>query len=98
LILGSIALRLGDLDHARHGFLAALERNPRGEYAAFELGLIASEQGHSAAAQRYFREALARNPHDRLAREALDRVRRGKPLSIDEANQQILRDARALSR
>ncbi len=98
LIAGSIALRIGDLNHARHAFLAALERNPRGEYAVFELGLIASEQGDSAAGQRYFRQALARNPHDALAREALDRLSRGKPLSIDEANQQILRGARKLSR
>ena len=98
LIAGSIALRVGDLNHARHAFLAALERNPRGEYAVFELGLIASEQGDPATGQRYFRQALARNPHDELAREALDRLRRGKPLSIDEANQQILRSARELSR
>jgi O-Antigen ligase len=98
LIAGSIALRIGDLNHARHAFLAALQRNPHGEYASFELGLIASEQGDSAAGQRYFRQALTRNPHDALAREALDRLRRGKPLSIDEANQQILRTARDVSR
>jgi tetratricopeptide (TPR) repeat protein len=98
LIAGSIALRVGDLNHARHAFLAALQRNPRGEYAAFELGLIASEQGDPAASQRYFRRALALNPTDELAREALDRVRRGEPLSIDEANQQILGKARRLTR
>jgi O-antigen ligase/polysaccharide polymerase Wzy-like membrane protein/tetratricopeptide repeat protein len=98
LIAGSIALRIGDLNHARHAFLAALERNPRGEYAYFELGLIASELGDSAAGQRYFRRALVLNPHDALAREALDRLRRGEPLSIDEANQQILGKARQLSR
>jgi hypothetical protein len=38
------------------------------------------------------------NPQDDLAREALDRVRRGEPLSIDEANQQILGKARRLTR
>jgi O-antigen ligase len=98
LIAGSIALRIGDLNHARHAFLGALERNPRSQYAAFELGLIASELGDSAAGQRYFRRALVLNPHDALAREALDRLRRGEPLSIDEANQQILGKARRLTR
>jgi hypothetical protein len=98
LIAGSIALRIGDLRHARAAFQAAVERNPHSEYAVFELGLIASEVGEAGRGQRYFRRALVLNPHDGLAREALDRLRQGKPLSIDEANQQILSDARKLGR
>ena len=98
LIAGSIALRIGDLRHARAAFQAALERNPHGEYAAFELGLIASELGDVGPGERYFRRALRLNPRDDLAREALRRLRSGQPLSIDEANQQILRDARNVGR
>ena len=96
LIAGSIALRLGDLQHARYAFRAALERNPRSEYAAFELGLIASELGARTTSRHYFQRALALNPRDALAREAIARLARGEPLSIDEANQQILSKARRL--
>jgi hypothetical protein len=90
LIKGSIALRYGDLPRARAAFEAALDRNPRGQYATLELGAIASVQKDPATARTLLARAVQLAPRDGTAREALQVVREGGTVDIDALNGRIL--------
>ncbi len=90
LVAGSIALRLGQLNRARDEFSDALSRTPNGAYATLELGVIASYRGERARALRYLERAVALNPREPLAVEALELVRQGKRLSVQGLNRAIL--------
>jgi hypothetical protein len=90
LIEGSIALRYGDLARARTAFEAALDRNPRGQYATLELGAIASVQGGRARALALLRRAVALAPRDGTAQEALKIVESGGTVDIAALNRRIL--------
>jgi tetratricopeptide (TPR) repeat protein len=90
LELGSIALRYGELDRADRAFAAALKRTPNDAYATLERGAIASQAGHRQAALALLVRAVALDPRDGLARQALSIVREGQRVSVDELNRSIL--------
>jgi hypothetical protein len=90
LIKGSIALRYGDLDRARAAFAAALQRNPRGQYATLELGAIASVQGDRAQAQRLLDRAVRLAPRDQNAVEAAKVARSGGVVNLVTLNRRLL--------
>jgi len=96
LIAGSIALRLNDLPRARAAFTEAIRREPRTQYAALELGAIASQLGQRRLAERELARAVALAPRDRIARAALARVRAGKRIDVDTLNRLIFTKARKL--
>lgn len=90
LIKGSIALRYGDLPRARAAFQAALDRNPRGQYATLELGAIASVEGDRATAQRLLDRAARLAPRDQNAREAARIARSGAVVNLVTLNRRLL--------
>jgi hypothetical protein len=90
LVAGSIALRFGDLARAKHEFSLALGRVPGDAYATLELGAIASELGERARALVLLERAVRLNPRDPLTRQALDTVRSGKRVNVEELNRSIL--------
>jgi hypothetical protein len=90
LVAGSIALRFGDLARAKHEFSLALGRVPGHAYATLELGAIASESGERARALVLLERAVRLNPRDPLTRQALDTVRSGKRVNVEELNRSIL--------
>ena len=90
LIAGSIALRFGDLSRADREFSLALGRVPADAYATLERGAIASSRGQSREAQRLLEAAVRLDPHDLLTRQALQLVREGRRLSVEELNRSIL--------
>jgi O-antigen ligase len=97
LVAGSIALRYGDLVRADHEFALALRRTPGDAYATLERGAIASTAGRQAQALRLLQAAARLNPRDELTRQALERVRQGRRVSVQELNRSILVKARQLA-
>jgi tetratricopeptide (TPR) repeat protein len=90
LVAGTIALRFGDLARARQDFSKALDRTPGDAYATLELGAIASAAGRREESLRLLGRAVLLNPRDELTREALDVVRRGKRIDLEQLNRSIL--------
>lgn len=97
LVAGSIALRFGELGRADHAFASALQRSPDDAYATLERGAIASTRGDRAAALTLLSRAVALNPRDGLTRQALQTVRRGGRVSVEELNRAILQKAQELA-
>jgi tetratricopeptide (TPR) repeat protein len=97
LVAGSIALRYGETAYAEHQFTLALSRTSGDAYATLELGAIASADGRRAAALRLLRRAVALDPGDTLAREALGVARIGRRIDLDELNRSILLKAQQLA-
>ncbi len=97
VVAGSIALRLGELEHAEREFALALGRTPGDSYATLELGAIASTQGRRGEALALLERAARLSPRDPLIREALRRARRGHVVDIGELNRSILLNARQFS-
>ncbi|HVS29419.1 MAG TPA: O-antigen ligase family protein [Solirubrobacteraceae bacterium] len=93
LTAGSIGLRLGMLERARHYFEQALARDPRNAYATLELGAIASNEGRRQQALALVSRAVALNPQDFVTRNALGPVRLGQPIDITALNRQIAASA-----
>ncbi len=96
LLSGTISLRLGRVQRAEHDFRVALERDPRGDYAALELGAIASEQGRRDALP-LIALAARLNPRDEVIADALREVREGRRLRVAAINAELLRRAREFS-
>jgi hypothetical protein len=92
---GTIAVRIDALDQAETRFRAALEREPGNTYALLELGLIASERGRPAAAERFLERALSLAPRDEIVEDALADVRAGRRLVAGEINSRIADRANA---
>jgi hypothetical protein len=90
LVAGSIALRFGDLARAKHEFSLALRRVPDDAYATLELGAIASESGERARALVLLERTVRLNPRDPLTRQALQTVRSGERVNVEELNRSIL--------
>jgi len=90
LVAGSIALRLNELARADHEFSLALKRSPNDAYATLERGAIASTRGDRAQARLLLERAARLNPRDPLTREALQLVRAGHRVSVEELNRSIL--------
>ncbi len=97
LVAGSIALRYGDLSRADHEFSKALTRTPGDAYALLERGAIASARGERRAALALLEKTVSLNPREPLAARALDLVKHGEPVSIDELNRLILLKAQQLA-
>ncbi len=97
VVAGSIALRYGELARADREFSLALARVPGDAYATLERGAIASAQGDRAAALGLLERAVRLSPREPLARQALDLVRAGGRLSIQELNRSILLKAQQLA-
>jgi tetratricopeptide (TPR) repeat protein/predicted secreted protein len=97
LVAGSIALRFGELDRADHQFRLALSRAPGDSYALLERGAIASAANRPRQALRLLQRAVALDPREPVARDALGVVREGKRLSPQVIDSAILRKARQLS-
>lgn len=95
---GSIAVRLGDLPRADAAFARALDRVPDDQYATLEAGSVASARGDRARAERLLSRAAALAPRDALAREALQVVRGGGRIDLDELNRRILSGAQQFGR
>jgi O-antigen ligase len=94
---GTIALRVGDLPRARRYFERALERNPRNNYVAFELGAIASQDpNRRVEAERLLELAHRLNPRDPIQLAALARVRAGRAVPIERFNALLQRRAERL--
>jgi len=81
---GAIALALDRRDLARAQFGQVAGRNPGSWLAALYLGLLASPHDRRAAVE-HLRRAHALNPREPLAVEALASLRRGRPLTLDQA-------------
>jgi len=97
LLAGSIALRYGDLTRAEGEFAAALRRTPGDAYATLERGAIASSTGRRAAALTLLARAHRLNPREELTSEALQLVREGRRIDIEELNRQIFDKAQQLA-
>jgi tetratricopeptide (TPR) repeat protein len=97
LVAGSIALRYGELDRADRMFASALSRVPDDAYATLERGAIASTKGERRAATALLTRAVALDPRDGLARQALRLVRAGRRVNIEELNRSILLKAQQLA-
>jgi tetratricopeptide (TPR) repeat protein len=97
VVAGSIALRLGELEHAQREFALALGRTPGDSYATLELGAIASTRGRRGEALVLLQRAARLSPRDQLIREALRLARRGQRVGIGELNRSILRNAQQFS-
>ncbi|HEY2216339.1 MAG TPA: O-antigen ligase family protein, partial [Solirubrobacteraceae bacterium] len=93
LLVGSIALRYGELTRADQAFARALGRDPGNVYATLERGAIASTRGQQAAATALLARAVSLAPREGLARAALRLVREGKRVSVAELNREILQKA-----
>ncbi|HTA05045.1 MAG TPA: hypothetical protein VK774_01655, partial [Solirubrobacteraceae bacterium] len=93
LLVGSIALRYGELARADQAFADALARDPGNVYATLERGAIASTRGRQAAAATLLARAVDLAPREGLARAALRLVREGKRVSVSELNREILQKA-----
>ena len=78
LVEGTIALRLGRLEHARDAFIRALKRDPRESYAMLALGAISSQRGDRTRALVYVRRASKLNRQDAVTLGALQEVRAGR--------------------
>ena len=96
VVAGSIPPGLGDLERADREFRRALERVPRNAYATLELGAISSARGEIQEARRLLERTVEMSPQDRIAADALARVRRGRPVDVAALNRAILRRAQAL--
>jgi O-Antigen ligase len=96
VLAGSIALRYGELDRADHDFSLALARTPGDAYATLERGAIASARGEHSAALALLQRAVRLDPREPLTRQALEVVRRGGRVSIEELNRSILLKAQQL--
>ncbi len=97
LLAGSIALRYGELARADREFSLALTRTPGDAYATLERGAIASARGERAAALELLERAARLDPREPLIRQALDQVRAGHRVSIEELNRSILLKAQQLA-
>jgi tetratricopeptide (TPR) repeat protein len=97
LVAGSIALRLDQVPKADGYFAKALARVPDDAYATLERGAIASGRGERAVARRLLTRAVELNPRDSLTRQALDIVRHGGTVSVEELNRSILQKAEELA-
>ncbi len=97
VVAGSIALRLGEVEHAEREFALALGRTPGDSYATLELGAIASTRGRQGEALGLLERAVRLSPRDPLIREALRLVRHGHRVGIGELNRSILLNARQFS-
>ncbi len=90
LVAGTIALRFGDLARADRDFSLALARTPADAYATLERGAIASTRGERGMAINLLARAVALDPRDELAREALAIARHGGRVDIETLNRSIL--------
>jgi tetratricopeptide (TPR) repeat protein len=97
LLAGSIALRYGELARADRAFASALSRTPGDAYATLERGAIASATGRRSAALGLLVRAVALDPRDQLAHEALRLVREGRRVSVEALNRSILLKAQQLA-
>jgi tetratricopeptide (TPR) repeat protein len=90
VLAGTIALRYGELDRANHEFALALARTPGDAYATLERGAIASARGERSLARALLERAVRLDPREPLTRQALEVVRAGGRVSIEELNRAIL--------
>jgi tetratricopeptide (TPR) repeat protein len=97
LVAGTIALRYGDLGRAERQFALALGRTHDDAYATLERGAIASTRGQRRRARALLQRALALDPRDALAREAMQRALKGEKVDVQALNRSILLKARRLS-
>ena len=97
LVGGSIALRYRDYALADRDFSHALQRTPGDSYASLERGAIASMRGQRATALALLGRAARLNPRDQLTSQALELVRSGHRVSVQELNRLILLRAQELS-
>ncbi len=89
-VAGSVHLRFDERVRAQSAFEDALARVPRDAYATLELGAIASADGRPADAERLLRRAVVLAPRDPLAAKALQIVRSGGVVDIQNLNRAIL--------
>jgi len=90
VLAGTIALRYGELDRADHEFALALARTPGDAYATLERGAIASARGERSLARALLERAVRLDSREPLTRQALEVVRAGGRVSIEELNRAIL--------
>jgi hypothetical protein len=91
LVAGLIAVRLGRPDLATPRLERALSRNEHSFLAAYLLGLLASSRHDQRAALALLGRALALNPGDPGAREALAKARAGRPFTLTQGLAAITR-------
>jgi tetratricopeptide (TPR) repeat protein len=96
LVAGSIALRYDELARAEHQFSLALGRNRDDAYATLEQGAIASAKGDRATALQLLSRAVELDPREPVTRQALETVRSGRRVSIQELNDAILLKAQQI--
>ena len=90
---GVIAIRSKAIPAARREFREALDREPENAFAILELALIDAESGARPAAVRGLRRVLELSPRNRVARDTLDQVLTGKPVSAERVNDELLESA-----
>jgi len=94
LIAGTIAGRRHDYPAMRAAYRRALERNPLGWYAHFELGLAEYLLGDQREALAHLRRARQLDPREPLIPEITGRVRARRTIDLAQVNSTFL--ARAL--
>ena len=92
VIEGSIALQRGDLPVARRAFGEAINREPKGWYPYFQLGLAAASIRHYDEAAGYLRTARALNPVDTILAMTAKTVREHGTVRPDQINGLYLKD------
>lgn len=93
---GTIAVRRRTLGVADRYFAAALARNPDLAYALLQRGAIASARGDRARAIALLSRAVALDPRNEVAADALARVRRGETLDVTQVNVELLARSRSV--
>jgi O-antigen ligase len=97
LLAGSIALRYNELARAEREFSLALSRSHGDAYATLEQGAIASAKGEHAAALALLARAVRLDPREPLTKEALELVRAGHRINVEQLNRSILLKAQQLA-
>jgi tetratricopeptide (TPR) repeat protein len=97
LLAGSIALRYNELARAEREFSLALSRSHGDAYATLEQGAIASAKGEHVAALALLARAVRLDPREPLTKEALELVRAGHRINVEQLNRSILLKAQQLA-
>lgn len=94
LVAASIAVRTEDQGRATAELEAVVELEPRTSFALAELAALASERGDDELAQRLLERASGYAPRDEVVKTALEQVRSGGSIDVQELNSRYLKVAR----
>jgi len=91
VVASAIASRLDQPQKMRAALERALEREPTNWYALLQLGTLDATAGDGEAARARLREAAELNPRDYVVREAVQRLRDGRPYTVAQVDREFER-------